>query len=403
MPSSQAVSPTGLPSASPLLARRHHPALLYLVSFVALGMAFTLLGPSLSTLRARAGVDEGEIGRLFVAQSIGYVAGALGGGRLYDGVAPHRVFATALGVVAGALTAIPSLDRLLFMGVAFAVLGVGCGAVDVGANAMLVWSRGQHVARMMNLLHLCFGLGALGAPLLVNEGLRVATTVSSALAIAALGAALAIPAPMAAASARAEHAVATAPLLAMAAFFFVLYVGVEIGFAGWVDTYGEGIGLSGDEAAYLNAVFWVAFTVGRLAAAGLAHRVAPRPMLIGACGLAVAAIASMVVASGVGAPVWVATAVFGLATAPQFPMMITYMERHVHLTGSATSWFVVGAGVGSLAIPWAIGQWFDRAGADAMPVAVLIMTVATTSWFVVVDRLLRGRRLPVPAHVPWLP
>jgi fucose permease len=380
--------------------RRHDPAVLYLGAFVSLGLAFTILGPALSTLRARAGVDEGEIGRLFVAQSVGYVVGALGGGRSYDRVAPHRLLALGLAVVAAALMIVPSLDRLVTMGIVFAVLGVGCGVVDVGANTLLVWSRGQHVARVMNLLHLCFGLGALGSPLLVNVGLRLATIVGGGLAVVAMVAALLIAAPEAPARGREEQADATRPILAMAAFFFVLYVGVEIGFAGWVDSYGEGIGFSGDEAAYLNAVFWGFFTVGRLIAAGLARLIEPRPMLLGACVLAVAAMAVMVVASGAAALVWVATAAFGLAAAPQFPMMITYMERHVHLTGSATSWFVVGAGLGSLSIPWAIGQWFDRSGADVMPTAVLMMAGATMVWFVLIDRVLGGRRSAATARVP---
>jgi fucose permease len=98
----------------------------------------------------------------------------------------------------------------------------------------------------------------------------------------------------------------------------------------------------------------------------------------------------LVAARGEAAPVWVATALFGLATAPQFPVMLSYLERRIHVTGSATAWFVGGAGFGGLIFPWLIGRWFGASGAEALPWAMVVLSVLTAASFAVSNRTLGG-------------
>ena len=85
----------------------------------------------------------------------------------------------------------------------------------------------------------------------------------------------------------------------MISVFFVLYVGVELGFAGWVYTYAEDLDIGGSNgAAWLTATFWAFFALGRLLGIPLAAVVPPRRMLFGACMLTVAASALLVVVGG---------------------------------------------------------------------------------------------------------
>ncbi len=176
---------------------------------------------------------------------------------------------------------------------------------------------------------------------------------------------------------------------------FVLYVGVELGFAGWVYTYGEDLGVGGaNGAAWLTATFWAAFALGRLAGIPLAGVVEPRTMLLAASSLTVAAAALLVVVGG-GSLVWLGTALLGLGVAPQFATMMAFAERHLAITGAATSWFIGAAAVGSFGLPWLIGQLFDRTGPSAMPMVVLCGAVATLAWFLFVARLLTHRN-PAP-------
>jgi fucose permease len=103
----------------------------------------------------------------------------------------------------------------------------------------------------------------------------------------------------------------------------------------------------------------------------------------------------MIAGGGNAAVVWTGTALMGLATAPQFPGMMTLAERRIHISGSATSWFVGGAGAGGLVFPFVIGRFFDARGADALPVAAFVLAMATFAAFVTANRALGHSRAPV--------
>src|SRR4051794_38338200 len=60
-----------------------HSVRLYLVSFLIVGMAMSVLGPALTDLREKSGADIGDIGILFVGQSAGYIIGSFTGGRMF--------------------------------------------------------------------------------------------------------------------------------------------------------------------------------------------------------------------------------------------------------------------------------------------------------------------------------
>ena len=122
----------------------------------------------------------------------------------------------------------------------------------------------------------------------------------------------------------------------------------------------------------------------------MAYRFQPKSVLIGASGLTVVVAAALVVGGGRAAPVWMATALLGVATAPQFPVMLNYLERRIHVTGYATSWFIGAAGIGGLVFPWAIGRWIDRSGAAALPWAMLLLSVATLASFARTNQRLGG-------------
>ncbi len=80
----------------------------------------------------------------------------------------------------------------------------------------------------------------------------------------------------------------------------------------------------------------------------------------------------------------------GVATAPQFPAMFTYLERRIRMTGNATAWMVGASGLGGLVFPWLIGQWFDASGPGILPWSMLGLGVLTLASFGVSNRKLGG-------------
>jgi FHS family Na+ dependent glucose MFS transporter 1 len=72
---------------------------LYSASFAALGLTFSILGPTLQTLADQTHSSLTNISLLFIARSIGSLAGSFGGGRLFDRFTGHKVVAVAMGVM----------------------------------------------------------------------------------------------------------------------------------------------------------------------------------------------------------------------------------------------------------------------------------------------------------------
>ena len=371
----------------------------YLASFLALGLSFSLIGPALSQLQEQTGASLSAIGVLFTVQAFGYLVGSLLGGNLYDRGLGHRVLGSALLLMAAALLAIPHVGSLVAMSALFGLVGLGAGSADVGGNTLLIWRRGGSDGAALNGLHLCFGIGALASPVLVAwslsaQGDLVAASLAMALPTAAIGIwALLRPSPDRLLDEDHPSGV-SAPVrsLLIVCVFFFLYVGVEIGFAGWVHTYAEAIHLgSQNTAAALTATFWGAFLVGRFVAVGVAARVGSDRLLVMAGAVSVGAAAVLAASGGRAAPVWAGTVLFGLAIAPLYPTMLAFVGDHLPLSGKATSWFVGASAIGGLTLPWMIGLIFAHLGPAAMPVAVLIATVLCVGWILVIRvALVRG-------------
>ena len=66
---------------------------LYSASFAALGLTFSILGPTLPSLAVQTQSSLTDISVLFVARSLGSLVGSAGGGRMFDRFAGNRVVA----------------------------------------------------------------------------------------------------------------------------------------------------------------------------------------------------------------------------------------------------------------------------------------------------------------------
>jgi FHS family Na+ dependent glucose MFS transporter 1 len=202
--------------------------------------------------------------------------------------------------------------------------------------------------------------------------------------------ALAVPSPKAPGAQRAEQTGSTRRLLVICSAFFFLYVGLEIGFAGWILTYVEELDFSAATATAITTVFWVAFTAGRLISAVVVNTVRPKTVMIAAGALTLVAASVLVVGAGRLGAVAVGAGLMGLATAPQFPVMLAYIERRMRLSGSDNAWFVGSAGLGGLVFPFVTGQIFEGLGTSAFPWTILVAAMLTVGAFAFVNRTFGG-------------
>ena len=368
---------------------RATPVPAYLVGFVAIGVALSMAGPSLSHLRDRVHTTDGGIAWVFVSGSAGYIVGSIVAGHGLDTGRGHRRWVAALSVATASLVLIALAPSLMLLVLAFVVLGLACGLSDVSGNTLVMWSRPDGAGQLLNALHLCFALGALLTPVLVNRSLHFFDSVWGVAipmaALTALCAALMLPhrAPTRTRMATVERSHAggarTVHVAVVCGFFFA-YVAMETGFVNWIHTYVEQIGY-GDAgtATGVTSMFGVGFAAGRVMAIWTARRVTPGWTVAITTVMSVAASVLFVLFDGPGPMLWVVALLFGVSVAPQYASMLAFAESHLALSGRNTSAIVAASGIGGLVMPFVVGQLFDRVGPQSMPPTVLALALLTAA------------------------
>jgi fucose permease len=347
----------------------------YYVAFVALGLINASLGPTLPGLAENTRTQLSEIGFLFTARSLGYLIGSVIGGRLYDRVPGHKIMGLMIIGMTIMMGLAPLLPQLWLLTIALLLLGAAEGSVDVGGNTLLVWVHRDKVGPYMNGLHFFFGIGAFLSPIVVAQSLLRGGGVLGAywaLALLVLPVAfwlLRAPSPAVQTTNTADpsNGRVNHRLVFLIALFFFLYVGAEIGFGGWIFTYILRTNLAGEGmAAYLNAGFWGAFTMGRLLAIPIAARLRPRSILASDLVGALFSIGIIILWPTSLAATWVGAIGLGLSLASVFPTTLSLAERRMTITGQVTSFFFVGASLGAMFWPWLMGYLFEAIAPLAM-------------------------------------
>ncbi len=370
----------------------------YYVAFIGLGLAGAVLGPTLPGLAEHTQSRRDEISFLFVAHSLGYLAGSLAGGRLYDRVPGHPVMAAALAGIAVILALAPIVPLLWLLIAVFLVMGLAAGALDVGGNTLLVWVHGHRVTPFMNGLHFFWGLGAFLAPIIIAQAMLRSGDITWAywiLALLIFPAALwvlRLPSPPAQTLSKDDRAEGARYLqIALVALFLFLCVGTELSFGGWVFSYAVVLKVATEPvAAYLTSAFWGALTAGRLLAIPIAARVRPRYILLGdVLGCLVSAGIILTWSHSLTAA-WLGALGMGVSMASIFPTTISLAGRHMTITGQATGFFFVGASLGGMCLPWLIGQLFDTVGPRVVMLAIAVdLMVAVGIFFVLISQFSR--------------
>jgi len=371
----------------------------YFAAFLALGLAEATLGPTLLGLAVNTGSVLSEISLLFMSRSLGYLLGALLGGQLYDRVPGHRVMAAMLVAAALMMALAPLIPLLWLLAVVLLILGIAQSMLDVGGNTLLVWVHRRQVGPYMNGLHFFFGVGAASAPLVVAQSKSITGDIRWAYWVLALLIfptalwLLRLPSPrQLTATGNGSGGRINYGLVTLIALFFFLFVGAEVSLGGWITTYTVALGLAPETTAdYLTSAFWGALTVARLLAIPVATRFRPRSILLAALLACVASLGLILLWPHSITALWLGTLGAGLSLASIFPTSIALAERHLTVTGRMTSWFIVGASLGSMFLPWLIGQFFEKVGPRVMPLAIIIAMMLALLIFGLIMRAISVR------------
>lgn len=401
-----------LSSRAGVAAWRNNPALHntfgYYLLFICLGVSTAILGPTLPTLAAQTGVPVESMGMLLLGGSIGYTLGTFLGGRLYSRLPGHRLLGSAQIAAALCIACLPLAPWFwLLLAIVFC-RGLAEGLINTGGNTLLVWTHGEKVSPFMNGLHFFFGSGAFLAPLLVarlmplTDGYRWAYWALALLGLLAGGRVLTLggsPQPQHAGPA-AGGATSTIraylPLISMATLFLFFYVGAEISFGNWIYTYTTTLGVIGEAgAAYLNAAFWLSFTIGRLISIPAATRFTPRQVIPVALAGGLCLLAVMILAPRSTAVLWAVTIGLGFCMAPVWPTGFTLAGQVIPMTAFASSMILLGDSLGGMVLPSLAGWVIKAVGVQSIQFSLPLLVFGSLAGtgLAFMGMLVKGKRM----------
>lgn len=352
-----------MPSAS--VRRPGFAAVLACAGLLFCGWSGLLVPSLIRSIEHDFGQTDAGIGVFFFVNAMAYVSGSFAGGLLTERFGRRTVLPLALLVAAVGLAELAILPSWTAVLVAAAPFGLGSGAIDGGTNGLILDLYRTGRGRALNLLHLCFSLGALAAPLAVGRliGADVpwqAIILGSALAavpLAILLAAVEMPsgrhARTGAAGETGGARVVVALPLVLLAVAIACYVGSEVGVSNWLVRYldAASVGL----ATSALALFWGSLALGRVVSARLSDRFDhARFAAIASLAAAVALLAAVVVPS---LPASIALfGVVGFAFGPIYPLIMAVGGDRFPGRSAAVSGFLSGvAVVGAVAYPPVMG------------------------------------------------
>lgn len=352
-----------------------------LAFYLALGVGLGVTGPSLVPMRTDFGLPYATVALVLVATGIGYLVGALVGGPLSDRYGRRRLMigGTVGGCLGLAAVAVAPSFEMVF--VAKVVTGLAYGVAEPTLTALLADAAREKSARAINIAQIAFAGGALLAPLMVGGllasglGWRPGFALGAGLFVLLAGAFALIPYPPStrhAAPVRDIVRTAFAPYVALLGLLLALYVGLEIGFAGFSAAFLESqFGVERSAASAAVAIFWTGQVAGRMLGAWLVGRL---DLFHVALLSAISATGFAALASLAPVPALALVALFfvGVASGSIFPnVMAIGLRRQSRNAGTVAGALFALTSVGGLAFPPVIG-----AVSDALDVRAGLLLVA---------------------------
>jgi fucose permease len=351
-----------------------------------LGVATSVLGPSLPGLAGRVRIALPQAGLFFTFLSLGSVTATLVVARWMDRPVRHALVSAGALLAGFALVMLAASETFAQAGASVALIGLAMSTAGTAPNAIIAELYRRRAGQMLNALHLFSGAGSFVGPMLIAGSIRLGGSYVQAFRLAgalylAVGLCWVVsrpPRPRGTAgggeAGGSTRWVALIPLFLFAA----LYMGTEQALGGWLFTYGRQTSAALDVAAasLLTSLFWLALVAGRLAAIGILGRVGNRAVLFGGVLLGAAGIGVVVLGSLHPPLLWLGAITVGFGLGPLFPTMLALGAELAPGRAGAVSSLVVAAGsIGVMVLPYASGGVMASAGIVG-GMAILVVPLA---------------------------
>ncbi len=370
-----------LPAATLGNAQRLKHLLLVLsfVGFIALGLPDAVIGVAWPALRTHFDLSQDALGPLFITVTVGSVIASTATGVILRRLGIGELLAISCALTALSLfgyTMAPSWMVLIALGL---ITGFGAGAIDAAINTH---AAVHYSARLVNVLHAFYGVGAAAGPALMTAtliagrgwqtGYRIIVAVEVALAIAFVMTRKQWPPPV---IAHEDHRPAklleTLRLgkVQLSLLVFLIYTGCEAAAGAWVfSLLYEARDIAMASAGTAVTLYWGGLFASRLGYAFLPSTVRPA-VVIGVC--IVTALVAMALLAVHVHPLMDTTAIalVGFASGPIFPSLIATTPARVgpRHTANAVGLQISIAAVGLAALPAVCGLIAQHSGLEFIP------------------------------------
>jgi FHS family glucose/mannose:H+ symporter-like MFS transporter len=331
--------------------------------FLTAGVATVMLGPLLPWLTQRWQIQDAQAGGLFTASFLGQLIGAWFATR---NLRNSILYGAAISAVGCAVMPWVSFSTAP---IAICCIGLGVGAGLAAGNVIVGTAVQASRARLLALLNIAWSLGAISCPVLVQlsapHGIRIFFLLTAGgLTISAFFS-IALPHTLqqvvkTADSPQLTPRVATTtkslPLISLLAFAsaLFLYIGIENSLGGWLPSYAIRTNPS-LRASSVAFFFWIAELSGRLLTAVLDTRIGETTLYRTSLALLIfAEILLCVTARLTPAEMVVLAILCGLALAPLYPLIVSFMIARTGNHPRLGAFFAC-ASLGGAALPWLTG------------------------------------------------
>ena len=135
------------------------------LSFFVFGFTDNLKGPTLPSMIHELNIDYGTSGNIFFGEYFGFVITSLLAGILADRFGLRLILILAGGLLAAGVAGYSTFSNTMVLTISLFSVGLGLGAIELGANATIVQIHPEKTGLYLNLMAVLHGVGSLIAPL----------------------------------------------------------------------------------------------------------------------------------------------------------------------------------------------------------------------------------------------
>ena len=346
------------------------------------GIVLISLGSILPHLRDLFQLSDLATGSLLSLLPLGILIGSLVFGPVVDRYGYKILLLVGGLLIFFGLEGIALTGNLAILRISILFIGVGGGAINGGANALVADTAEGNRGARLSLLGVFFGIGALGVPsllgILVNvlsyEKILFWIGISVWLPMI-LFLLISFPAPKNPQGFPMKEATKLLkdPWILLTGFVLFIQSGMEGLANNWSTTFLQ----ENKEFINQHALFSLSYLVAGMIAARLIlgwalHHVRSGLILIGSIGLSISASLILLLAESHSA-IYAGMAILGAGLAACFPVVMGYVtDKYKSLSGTALSMVLVLALLGNMIINFVMGSLANAHGTGIMPVFLAV-------------------------------